>query len=576
MTLFSVVAVKLIENTCTQAIKDSEDEDKSITTTVGNMVVGLLGKQVRNLILSEEKRRIVGELQKELSTLQLDENNDATLKTLQDLISRHRDNVVAATESPRFTGSDKPIRGTTEVWLANLRDSLVDTKNALEKLRFTESNPESSRDQFHCLIGLYYAKKIFRERQSQEEKPAFLKAQESLVKKICRKYRQEVQFIDSLASPEGAGDFIQLTLSLHVRSIVFLLAIEHNELIQAHRETSKPYISLLDSGIISKFETLEQLNDREETQSQASFSSRQSMTKSNTFSPTKPKDLSHLPPHARQYYGATGEEDDVSTRSGDFEDEAGSPPPTRRSIKASPFNAKLSRPSIHPAAPNEEETHNKDTSPRTQSSVLDSQNPEANQPADTSTKDSAPLAAAVVPSTQEEAGINGTLANLEPVGERKSDGNIPVPSMQEEQPGKSDSSLAPELSGEDGQIKAGEEGAIDTSAAKKENLDERVPEAPLAENLESKIEASSAGKEKANDVAAEPKQNFEGSTSTMLQQLGGGADSKKDIVVAESQQNPTPHLTKAQKKQKKKEEAAALAKANSEEQVHSPGPAFSI
>mgnify|MGYP000087088750 CR=1 FL=1 len=576
LTLFSVVAVRLIDTTCAQAIKDSEDEDKSLTTTVGNIVGSIVGKQVRNLILAEEKRRIVGELKKELSTLQPNGDDNATLKTLQDLISKHRDNVVVATESPRFTGSDKPVRGSTEVLLANLRDSLVDTKNTLERLRFTkESDPESSRAQFHYLIGLYYAKKIFRERQSQEEKPAFLSAQEELVKKICRQYRDEVREIDKLASFEGAGDISQLAVNLHVRSIVLQLENEHIKLIEAHRETSKPYISLLETTKISTVKLFEQLDEYDETQSQASFSSRPSMSKPNTFSSTKLKDLSHLPPHARQYYAATGEQDNVSTRSTDFDDELGSTPPTGKSLKASPLNAKPSHPSIHPAAPDKEETLNKDRSSRTQSSALDSQKPEANQQADTSTKDSAPFAAAVVPPTQEEAG-NGPLMNPEPLGEQTSmDENIPVASMQEDQSGKSEPPIAPELSGEDVQIKAGEESAIDRSAAQKDNLDEKVSEAPLAENPESKTEASSAPKEQINQVASAPKQSFDGSTSTMLQQLAAAVDSTKDIVVTQSSQDPAPPLTKAQKRQRKKaEEAAALAKA-SEGQEQPSGPAFS-
>lgn len=573
MTIFSVAATRLIDNICTQAMKDSEEDDTSLTTTVGNMVGSILGKQVRNLVLSEEKRRIVGELKKELTTLQLNDNDNDTLKIFQDLISKYRDEVVLATESPRFTGSDKPVRGTTEIWLANLRDSLVDTKNALEKLRFTEeSNPESPRAQFHYLIGLYYAKKLFRARQSQEEKPAFLTAQDNLVKIICRKYRSELKEIGALFESDEGSEAHSLMVYLHVRSIVFLLELKHNELIKDHKEASRLYSSLLEATELrKKLESLSSLDDPTETMSQASSFSRPSTSKSRAFN-TKHKDLSQLPPHVRRDYGG---HDSASTQSTDFEEEQDpSTPPTHRSFKA-PSNANSGQPPSKNPVASEGEMHPE--SPRQeQLPALGPKNSDAKQEKVGATNDpNSPIEAQVKPPSLEENITNELPTNSVPAEAQ----------MKIEVTAAEVSALQKEQERDVEQIKHGTGSA--TSTTKEETVRESVTLdlAPPAEQpiQEGPVEISAAlpavakeeSKEEIIDTAPASKQNFEGSTSTMLQQLAGGADSKNDIVT-ESQAtkpNPVPPLTKAQKRQKKKEEEAALA-ARSEEQVGSEHPAF--
>jgi hypothetical protein len=256
MTLFSDVAVRLIQTTCTDIINGAENRNSSTTVKTANWAASLFNTSVVNTELSKEKCRLLEELIAEVDAIKIsfNDDDDKTQKTLEDLITKYIAEVITATEMPSLTHSNEPLRGETEKWLEHLRSSLIDTKHRLVKLKFPTEDELLARSEFHTLIGLYYARRIYREKIiPKEAETPFFKAQKKLINDTCRSYRATIKDEDQKAISIFGDEakkhpYHQSKVNKDIECLVRKLEKEHLKLI----ETLKP--SSL-SGIIFKDST---------------------------------------------------------------------------------------------------------------------------------------------------------------------------------------------------------------------------------------------------------------------------------------------------------------------------------
>ncbi len=558
MSIFSVTAVKLIDSVCSKAIMSSKAEDASLLTTVGNFVGSIVGAHVRNTTLSNEKQRIVEELKAKLNELELSESkddDDQTLQKLQQLISDHRDEVIAATKNPRFTGSDKTVSGTTEQWLGDLRDTLLDIQRQLANLPFvTEENIESPRTKFEYLIGFYYANKLFREKTNKEETSSFLAAEEKLINTICRKYREETRTIDETAPEKTTNKLYNISVYMHIKAIVLLLQNEHRALMNAHKEEPNQNCLAIETATLCNI--LEAGLTKTDITDTLSIRSSSSSWRSNSISNPQERQLFKLPAHTRKYFRKE-ERDSIRTNSTTFEEneQIASTPPSNTAL---PAQKQLK----------EREQHLLKEAPKTSDKIFNDKS--ASSPAEDDPIESSSAAMPIPPDTNtgEEPAISG-----EPPVEQDGLRNVTDMSITTLSAAQNEScgeeppvSSQPPANNDDEQANPQDINTAAMSLLQQECKQKELPLNPAhleAQNEPLNSQESNAAptliehEERKDETAPkESPQNLTDSTASMLQHLSEKPDSKKDIVVDVIPENPAHHepplSKKAQKKAQKK------------------------
>lgn len=255
MTLFSDVAVRLIKTTCIDIINGAEERNSSTTVKTANWAASLFNTSVVNTELSKEKCRLLEDLIAEVDTIKVSFNNDddKTQKILEDLVTKYIEEVITATEMPSLTHSSEPLRGETEKWLEHLRSSLIDTKHRLVKLKFPIKDELLARSEFHTLIGLYYARRIYREKIiPKEAETPFFKEQKKLIHDTCKSYRttikdEDQQAVSLFGDEAKKHPYHQSKVNKDIECLVRKLEKKHLQLIETFKPSSLSGIIFKDS-----------------------------------------------------------------------------------------------------------------------------------------------------------------------------------------------------------------------------------------------------------------------------------------------------------------------------------------